>query len=193
MPAYLVHLPREKSGYNLTHGADAMIVFAGTADAAKQYAAAKYDGDGAAWINDATATEIVAGTNWVGWTFRVAVLGGFGTGSDEPRAVSVVGDATNDTIDEIAAALVTALNALDGIANASYNDTTNVLTVAGAADGLGDQEVTVDITPPNGKSSLAALVGSIVDGGASGDALTVALPADAAVIPAVLAPVKQVE
>jgi hypothetical protein len=193
MPAYLVQLPREKSGYNLTHGADAMVVFAANADTAKQMAAAKYDSDGAAWINDATATEIVAGANWVGWTFRVAILGGFGAGSDEPRAVSVVGDATNDTIDEIAAALVVALNALDGIANASYNGTTNVLTIAAIADGLGDQEVAVDITPPNGKSSIAALVGTIVDGGIAGAALTVALPADGAVVPSVLAPVKQVE
>lgn len=192
MPAYLVTLDRTKSGHTIVQGADAMVIFAASATAAKQAAAAKYEGDGLAWLNDSTATEIVAGTDWSGWTFRVSILGGFGTGGDEPHTVAVVGDSTNDTVDEIAAALVVALNALDGIANAAYNATTNTLTVAGTADGLGDQKLEVSIIPPAGASSIASLVGTITDGGVAAADLTVVLPADNAVIPNVLAPVAQV-
>ncbi|XAO37041.1 virion structural protein [Pseudomonas phage WP2] len=192
MPAYLVTLDRNKSGHTLVQGADAMVIFAASATAAKQAAAAKFEGDGLAWLNDSTATEIVASTDWQGWTFRVAILGGFGTGGDEPRTVAVVGDATDNTVDEIAAALVTALNALDGIANAAYNATTNTLTVAAAADALGDQKLEVSIIPPGGSASIASLVGAITDGGVAAADLTVVLPADNAVIPNVLAPVAQV-
>lgn len=192
MPAYLVTLDRTKSGHTIVQGADAMVIFAASATAAKQAAAAKFEGDGLAWLNDSTATEIVAGTDWQGWTFRVAILGGFGTGGDEPRTVAVVGDATDNTVDEIAAALVTALNALDGIANASYNASTNTLTVAAAADALGNQKLEVSIIPPAGASSIASLVGTITDGGVAAADLTVVLPADNAVIPNVLAPVAQV-
>ena len=192
MPAYLVTLDRNKSGHTIVQGADAMVIFAASATAAKQAAAAKFEGDGLAWLNDSTATEIVAGTDWQGWTFRVAILGGFGTGGDEPRTVAVVGDETDNTVDEIAAALVTALNGLDGIDNASYNATTNTLTVAAAADALGDQKLEVSIIPPGGSDSIASLVGAITDGGVAAADLTVALPADNAVIPNVLAPVAQV-
>lgn len=192
MPAYLVTLDRTKSGHTIVQGADAMVIFAASATAAKQAAAAKFEGDGLAWLNDSTATEIVAGTDWQGWTFRVAILGGFGTGGDEPRTVAVVGDATDNTVDEIAAALVTALNALDGIANAAYNATTNTLTVAAAADAMGDQKLEVSIIPPGGSASIASLVGAITDGGVAAADLTVVLPADNAVVPNVLAPVAQV-
>lgn len=190
MPAYLVTLDRNKSGHNLTHGADAMVVFAASDTIAKQTAAAKFDGDGLAWLNDSTVTEITAGADWNGWTFNVTVLGGGPDGA--PISVTVVGDATDNTVDEIAAALVTALNATQ-INAASYDAATNTLTIAGAADALGDQQVAVRITPPGGKSPIDALVGAITDGGASGDALSVVLPADAAVVPRVLAAVKQAE
>lgn len=194
MPAYLVTLDREKGGHTLPEGADAMAVFAADATAAKEICAAKYDGDGAAWATDGTATQIVADADFNGWTFKVSVLDGLGAGSDEPGTATAVGDATDNTIDEIAALLVIALNALTGIANASYNSTTNVLTVAtgGGGDDLGDQTVVVEITPPNGKSSVPSLVGTITHEGTATDALTVGLPADDAVIPIVAAAVKQV-
>jgi len=188
MPAYLVTLDRNKSGHNLTHGADAMVVFAASDTIAKQTAAAKFDG--LAWLNDSTVTEITAGADWDGWTFNVTVLGGGPDGA--PISVTVVGDATDNTVDEIAAALVTALNATQ-INAASYDAVTNTLTIAGAADALGDQQVAVRITPPGGKSPIDALVGAITDGGASGAALSVVLPADAAVVPRVLAAVKSAE
>ena len=193
MPAYRVTLNREKSGHTLPNGADAVVCFAADATAAKQVAAAYFDSEGALWTSsDSTVTEIIADADFDGWTFKVRVCGGLGAGQDEPGEVVVVGDSTDNTIDEIAALIVTGLNALTGIAAASYNSTSNVLTVAETTDGLGDQKVEVDIIPPNGYSSVAALVGTITDEGSAGAALTVQLPTDAAVIPLVAATLKQV-
>lgn len=188
MPAYLVTLDRSKGGHTLVHGADAMVVFATTTAEAKQLAAAQYEGDGLAWINDATATEVTAAADWNGWTFAVDVIGGAA-----PISVATTGTATDNTVDKIAAALVVALNATPTIAAASYSASTNVLTVAGAADNLGDLSLAVSITPPEGKTPVDALVGTIVDGGAEADPLTVVLPADATAVPQALAAVKQVE
>ena len=192
MPAYLLTLDRNKCGHQLRGGGDAMVVFAADATAAKQIAAAKYPSDGLAWANDSTATQIVAASDFNGWTLRVFIQSGLGAGTDSAE-FTVVGDADDNTIDEIAALMVTALNAHADIANASYNATSNTLTIAGAADGLGDQTVEVSLTPPGGESAVASLIGTITDGGASGDAITVVLPADAAVIPVVTAVVKQVD
>lgn len=193
MPAYLATLNREKSGHTLPGGANAVVCFAADATAAKEVAEAYFDGEGVLWTSsDCTVAEIVADADFNGWTFKVRVLDGLGAGADEPGEVTVAGDATDNTIDEIGALLVTGLNALTGIAGASYNSTSNTLTVAETTDALGDQTVEVEIIPPNGYSSVDSLVGTITHEGASGDALTVVLPADAAVIPLVAAVVSQV-
>lgn len=193
MPAYLVTLDRNKSGHQLRGGGDAMVVFATNATAAKEICAAKYPSDGLAWANDSTATEITAASDFNGWTLRVFIQSGLGAEGDESGEFIVTGDATNNTIDEVAALMVTALNAHADIAGAAYNGTSNTLTLAGTTDGLGDQTVEVSLTPPGGESAVPSLIGTITDGGASGDALTVVLPADAAVIPVVRAVVKQVD
>jgi hypothetical protein len=190
MPAYTVTLPAE-SGMNLVGGADVMVVFATSSTAAKEIAAAKYDSDGACWAG-ATVTEIVADTDFEGWTFVVTICSGCGTGNDESATFTYVGTAANNTIDEIAAQLVILLNAHADIAGAAYNTTTQVLTIAETTDGLGDQTVEVTITPPNGKSEIASLVSTLVHEGASSDALKVTLPADAAVIPIVALVAKSV-
>lgn len=192
MPAYLLTLDPSKCGHQLRGGGDAMVIFAADGTAAKEIAAAKYPGDGAAWATDGTATEIVAGTDFNGWTLRVFIQSGLGAGTDSAE-FTVTGDGTTNTIDEIAAAMVTLLNAHADIAGADYDSTTQVLTVAETTDGLGDQTIEVSLTPPNGESTVPSLMGTITDGGASGDALTVVLPADAAVIPRVVAVVKQIE
>lgn len=189
MPAYLVTLDREKCGRSLRAGADAMVVFATSTTAAKEICSAKYPSDGACWATDATVTQIVQGANFEGWVLKIAILGGLP--STTPAEFSVTG-ATTSTIDALAALAVIALNAHSLIANAAYNSTTQVLTVAGTADGIGDQQIEVTLTPPGGESAIPSLIGAIVDGGASGDALTVTLPADAVVIPIVLAAVQQV-
>lgn len=193
MPAYLVTLDRNKSGHQLRGGGDAMVVFAANTTAAKEICAAKYPSDGLAWANDSTVTGITAASDFNGWALRVFIQSGLGAGGDESGEFIVTGDATNNTIDEVAALMVTALNAHADIAGAAYNATSNTLTIAGTTDGLGDQTVEVSLTPPGGESAVPSLIGTITDGGASGDALTVVLPADAAVIPVVLAVVKQVD
>lgn len=193
MPAYLVTLNREKSGKTLQDGADAMVVFAADATEAKQICASKYGNEGDMWTStNATATEVVADGDWVGWTFRVSIGSGFGVGADEAVTFEFVGDATDDTVDEIGAALVVLLNAHADIAAATYTGATNVLEVTGVADAFGDQKLIVEIIPPGGEDGVAALVGVIVDEGIAAAVLSVVLPADAAVIPIVTASVKQV-
>lgn len=181
MPAYTVQAPAT-SGQTLAGGGDVQIVFAANATAAKEIAASKHDGDGTVW-SGATVTEIVADADFEGWTFKIEICGGTGAGDAYPASFSYTGTAANNTIDEIAAQLVILLNAHADIAGAAYNATSNTLTIAETTDGLGDQKVVVTITPPDGKSSIPSLVGTLTDEGASGDALTVVLPADAAVIP----------
>lgn len=192
MPAFLVTLDRSKGGRTLPDGADAMVIFAADATQAKQMAAAKYDGDGSSWASNSTATEIAVAADWAGWTFKVTILGGFGSGGADSASVTVLADATTNTMDEVGAALATALNALDGIAGAAYTAVSNTLKIAETTDALGDQQVVVTITPPNGKSGIASLVGTIVDGGAEADVLSVVLPADNAVVPKTYSAVRQV-
>ena len=181
MPAYIV-VAASLCGSTLENRSNAQVVFAADATQAKEICAAKFDGDGSLW-STATVTEIVAGTDWSGWTFYIGITKGFGTSTLEPRTVEVVGTDANETIDKIAALLVTALNALPVIANASYDAETQILTVASIADGIGDAKLIVKITPPNGKSEIPSLVGTIVDGGIAGADLTVVLPADTDVVP----------
>lgn len=91
-----------------------------------------------------------------------------------------------DTYDTLGAAAVTALNAAGfGITHAAYNSSTNVLTVAGTADNIGDHELTVALVPANSVNSVPVrgAIGAIVDDGVSGAALTVAFGADNYVIP----------
>lgn len=140
-----------------------------------------------AWTN-ATVTEITASlATLIGYSFRFVLS--HPTTKAVVVDVTVNGDATNDTIDEVAALAVTALNATTPLANAAYNATTNVLSVAGAADNLGTHVLAVEVRAPNGEiiPGGAGLVGAIVDEGAADAAVTVALKADAAVTPTVVA------
>lgn len=185
MPAYLV-TPGNQSGVTLHEGANACVVFAADATAAKEVCQARFPGASGIWSTGATVTEIVADADFNGWTFEVELDSG-----TTPSKVSFVGDATDNLIDEIGAKLVTALNATSNIAGASYNSTSNTLTVAQTTDNLGDKSVYVNIIPPGGDSSIASLVGTITHEGAVGAALTVVLPGDAAVIPIVAGVFKQ--
>ena len=180
MPAYLVQLP-STCGLSLINGANTQVVYAATATQAKELAAARFGGDASSW-SGATVTAIAAASDWSGWTFGITLQSGLGTGKDKPGRVSATGDATNNTVDKIAALLVTELVAA-GIANAAYNASTNTLTVAAIADGIGDKTFTCDITPPSGYNSVPSLVGTLTCGGVSAAALTVVLPADAAEVP----------
>lgn len=184
MPAYLVTLDASRSGRTLKNGCNAMVVFAADGTAAKEACHAKFDADGSQWNSaEATATEIVAGADFNGWTLAVDIYG-----PDTNCTVSVVGTSGNNTIDEVAALMVTALNARSDIAGAAYDVETQILTVAAIADGIGDHNIAVRLTPPNGYGSVASLLGTIVDNGVAGAVLTVVLPADDDVIPSVPVP-----
>ena len=179
MPAYHVTLNTEKVGMTLPDGADSLILFADDATMAKQLAQAHFNFADAHWNSAyATVTEIAAAADWDGWSFKVTVA----PGEASEISVTKVADATDNTIDEIAAALVILLNATS-IDAAEYNSTTQVLTVAAIADGIGDKELDVQIIPPNGTDGVASLVGTIVDAGIAGAVLTVVLPADADDVP----------
>jgi hypothetical protein len=188
MPAFLVVAPAE-SGQSLKKGADRIVVFATDATAAKEMAKAAFDGESDALWAAATATTIAEATDFTGWTFRLRLYPA--TASEPPAPefdVTHVG--TAQTVDQVMASLVTALNntALNA---ASYDGTGNVLTVAGAADSKGDRKLVAEAFPPGCERPLASgFWGSITDGGAAGAAVTVAVPADAYVKPALYAALK---
>lgn len=171
MPAFFVYLDPKASGRTLLDGVDAMIVHAADAPAAKALAVAVFPGNEYAWENS-TAIAMPTSLPLIGWTLRVAIEG--------LGPVQVVGTPTDSTIDQLAALMVTALNATDEISAAAYNASTNVLTAAGVADELGDLIMSVSFTDDMG-NDRSSLLGAITDEGAPEDALTVALPADAMV------------
>lgn len=170
--AYLVQVDPE-CGQTLVGAADGMVVYAADATDALAICAAKYGGSPKSMWDNATATAIAAGADLEGWRLRVAILG-------EGVDVTVTG-AASATVDSIGALAVTALNATTPVSNAAYNASTNVLTIAGTGDSLGDAQVLVEMYPPTGGAfgnpdvAIPSFVGTIVDGGSSGSALTAVL------------------
>lgn len=189
--AFLVTLSDSAPRSALFAGANSMVVWAEDATMAKQVAASHYSGDANAMWTDSTttATAIVADAD--AWeNFSVNIIVAHPTTYAIVANVTVDGSSSNDTIDEIAAALVTALNATD-IDNASYDSATNILTVASGSGGddLGDHKVTVKVyrKADAGKQAIASMVGAVTHGGASTDALTIQLATDALATPKVYA------
>lgn len=184
--AYLVTRPAVTGG-QAKAGHNAAIVYAEDAADAKALCKALTDGESDTVWDDATATALVAGADYEGYRLRV-VISNFDDG--EPLDVTVTG-AASATIDSIAALAVTAINAagvgaLAG-AGASYDNSTNVLTVAAAADNIGDKHVEAYFMPPvsyPGAKPIPGFVGTITDEGNANAALTVALAADARAKPA---------
>lgn len=188
MPAYLVELDQNNGGRTLYSGANACVVFAADAAAAKEVCQSRFPGANATWAADSTVTEVVAGADFDGWTFTATV-----TGEDTNATFVKVGDATDNLIDEIGAAMVILINAHADIAGAAYDASGQVLKVAETTDNIGDHSLSLTIVPPGGDSSIDELVGTVVDGGIVAAVLSVVLPADAAVIPTVLRAVKIAE
>lgn len=183
MPAYLVTLP-DTAGQTLVNGCNAFVVFAEDPTAAENIVKDVFSGDSDALVTSATPVEIVEATDLEGFTLTVGI-------NDPVTPIEASYTAVaNDVIDDIGAGIVTALIAA-GVANASYDSGTNILTAAAIADGLGDNQLTVVMTGPNGNASQPGFVGAIVDGGVEAAALTVALAADAYVMPQVVASLKQ--
>lgn len=174
--AYLVTLPSE-GGQTLINGVNAIVVYADSDTAAKEAAAAAFNGD-SKW-SGATATAIAAG-DYNGWTMRVKLYD-----PDDVRNpvlnVAVTGDATDNTVDELAAKMVTALNATALLTAAAYDATGQVLTVVDAStDAYGDHILEVEFTHADFPIPVASLVGTIADEGTAGSSdVTVTLKADA--------------
>lgn len=102
-------------------------------------------------------------------------------------ATTLTGGVTANSFDTLAAQMVTALNASGVVSHAAYNSSTNVLSVAGTADNLGDHTLAVEFwrSAAADKVSIPGFIGTITHQGSAGAALTVALPADAYTIPSV--------
>ena len=191
MPAYLVEAGRN-AAVNRVGDCDAMVVFAADASTARKMCQARFSGDADAVWGAATVTEVVAAANWNGWVFRAEMYNASGT---LVRAVSLTSTgAGQQTIDQVAAAFVTAFTTTGF--TPSYNSTTNVLTLTAAGDNKGDHRLVFTIKPPDaqnaGDVNISDLVGTITHQGSAGAAVTVALPADNAVIPLVLRPVRSI-
>lgn len=158
----------------LVNNVNTQVVQANSSAEAIALAKALHADDNDAVSGAATVVLLSSIPVLTGWVFRVQVT------TMTPTDVSVTGDA-DDTLDDINAKLVTALNAAGtGITHSSYNSTTNVLTVAaGATDALGDLDVTITITPPTGLFvsgytwSQSDVVASVTEGGMSSDDLKV--------------------
>jgi hypothetical protein len=186
MPAYAVTIDETAyASLGSRNGVKGAVVFANDATDAKAMLKSLFGIDfDVKWTN-ATVTEIAAGANMVGWKLHV-IISHPTTGAERVN-IQVTGAGGDDTIDEIAALMVTALNAHALIANAAYSGG-NLLTVAGAADTLGDHQLFVAFYPPGSENvAVPGLVSTITDAGAAGAALTAQLAADAATVPAVTA------
>lgn len=183
MTAYLLTGPLT-TGKTIVGKAANAIVHAPSANVAKRVASQHVSGMSPGYFANATATAVGAATNWAGWTLKCRIIDT--DGSDLVNVSSVAAS----TMDTLAAAMVTALNATALLANAAYNSSTNVLSVAGASDNLGDKRLAVDLIPPGATKAVNSALGSIVQSGSAGAALTVALPADAYAVPAIIGAVK---
>lgn len=107
-------------------------------------------------------------------------------GGDGFAAATLVGGENAAGFDSFADRAVVELNATTPVSNASYNASTNVLTVAGAADNLGDHKLIATLMNRNWEDpiSIPGFIGAISDGGSAGSAVTLALGADARAVPA---------
>lgn len=176
-----------------TVGPKRLLVEAASEAAAKSIASAYANGD-SGWAG-ATVTAVPAASTMdadaalTGWTFKIQISGGAAQTVD-PVEVSVVGDADDD-LDDVAGKLVTALNALDDVANAAYSAPD--LTVAGADDGIGDATVHFWAFPPSGDTlgNLGALFiaasDPITHEGLAAAALAIEFLADTTAMPSVIA------
>jgi hypothetical protein len=98
-------------------------------------------------------------------------------------------DAT-DKMSTLASQMRTALNLDDNVAASIFVSSTNVLTVAGTADVLGDHRVFAYVSPPNAEETEEGVPGfitSITHNGAAGAALSIDFVADSYVVPKVAA------
>lgn len=172
-----------KSGGTFVGGIDRLFIAANSTAEAQALAEAAYGNDVAGvWAALTPAVIPIPDFNGAVFNITVKTAGGALTTS-----VTITGDSVNKTIDLIAAELVTALNTAGPMANASYNASTNVLTVSSIADNIGDHVTTATVTMPTPVPYAPAnIVTAISAPGIAGSAITVTYAADTYVPPAVL-------
>ena len=175
MPHYMITLPT-KQGQTIISGDRTLIVEAATSEIARDFAEARKAGDTASW-DDATVTLVEDSTDeYAGSIWRIKISG---KPVPSPDRVDVSYTAqSGDGIDEIGNGLAAALRAPGGlIPTAAYSGGT--LTIAGAAENLGDRSVTVEITPSDATLPIpnrtGGPVGDITHEGVQGAALLVEL------------------
>lgn len=179
MPAYLVSLPDSVVAAQLQDGIDTVVVYAGSTTDAKAMAKASMGADVNSLWDLAVVTEIAAATNILGFKFSVKETLPNGV-VNKDVSITATG-AGQDTIDEIGAALASALGG-------SYNSTTQVVQLA--ASGRGDSSLEVSVYPPTTTGQDAPIPGfiaAIAHRGASSDPLSFTLADDAFVVPALYA------
>jgi len=196
MALWLVSHPGAGGGATL-RGGNAMIVSATTAADAKAAAAAKYGGDSGGWATanttELTEKAVTATGALTGWRFRIVIY----TATPKVFELTAAG-ASQDTLDEIGAALATLINTDADIADAAYTAATQTLTVAAGSGGsnLGDMAVTAEVFPPeesdaggitNSKVAIPGFIASITDEGDATDDLEVVFGADTLLVPTVKA------
>lgn len=183
--AYAVTFDSETNlGIGTLNGLKGAVVWANSSADAKALLKAQYSSDMDYLWENATYTAIAAAANLLGWTLRIQVT------TPATGAViadcSVLGAGSDDTIDELAALMVIALNATAPIAGAAYNAGTQVLTIAETTDALGDKRVNAWMYPPNSLFvSIPGFLSTVVDEGAGSAALSITLAADSYTVPVV--------
>lgn len=191
----------------LTPTAGQVLIGAADTDSAANLAAAITGGAGAG-TTYATGTTVspdataVAASNVVDLTAKTAGTAGNALTLAVTGANLSVGGATfsggyEAAVSGLAALMVTALNATGVMAHAAYNVATTTLTIASAADNIGNYTASVEVYPPqvdspspNGVSvkqgvAIPGYVGTITDGGVAGAALTAVLVADSYTVPTI--------
>ena len=167
MAIYLVEMPAS-GGKTLTNGVSTLLVEADDSSTALALAESEFSSD-STW-SDATVTDVttLSPADYLGWSLRVQVLPlAGGSPLHDVTAVGIAADTLNDLGDAVAALLVTSGT------TATY--VTPLVGVSTIGDALGDNELRVTLTPPDGVSAVADLVGVIVDQGIAGAVLTASL------------------
>ena len=183
--AYIVTVGDAYAAIGDRNKARSAVVYADNSTDVKELLEALYGSDlDALWANS-TVTAMAAASNMLGWSMKVVLT--HPTTGAEVYNVTVTGSGSDDTIDEIAALMVTALEAAGGASlTPSYNSGTQVLKVAAIADNLGDHQLAVSVfSPLSDKVAIPGFVGTIVDHGVAGADVTVTFAADAYTVPAV--------
>lgn len=190
MTAYVLTGPTT-GGHTIIGGAKNAVVHAPTPEIAQRVAGGyvKDLGMNPDYFEDDTvvATAIAAATNWAGWTAHVQVV--------HPTTGATVVDVSVeavDTLDNLGAALVTALNATAPIAGAAYNSSTQTLKVAETTDNLGAHYLYFDLIPPGKTKAVNSSLSTKTHHGSAGAALSQVFAADAYAVPKVTATLKGV-